>query len=99
MWGCCRTLQLSLPVFQVGWSHKNMLRELLREPAKVSLVLKKIPVPETPSQVPALHSHTHICFQTLLVTSITLFLVASQTSLDSPHLLSQSLPLNPPSPR
>ncbi|NP_001074516.1 connector enhancer of kinase suppressor of ras 1 [Mus musculus] len=55
----------------VGWSHKNMLRELLREPAKVSLVLKKIPVPETPSQ----------------------------TSLDSPHLLSQSLPLNPPSPR
>ncbi|XP_028615713.1 connector enhancer of kinase suppressor of ras 1 [Grammomys surdaster] len=55
----------------VGWPHKNMLRELLREPARVSLVLKKIPVPETPSQTP----------------------------LDSPHLLSQSLPLNPPSPR
>ncbi|KAL1776434.1 connector enhancer of kinase suppressor of ras 1 [Sigmodon hispidus] len=36
----------------VGWPHKNMLRELLREPAKVSLVLKKIPVPETPSQMP-----------------------------------------------
>ncbi|XP_052031655.1 connector enhancer of kinase suppressor of ras 1 [Apodemus sylvaticus] len=55
----------------VGWPHKNMLRELLREPARVSLVLKTIPVPETPSQTP----------------------------LDSPHLLSQPLPLNPPSPR
>nr|XP_027793325.1 connector enhancer of kinase suppressor of ras 1 [Marmota flaviventris] len=29
-----------------------MLRELLREPAGVSLVLKKIPVPETPPQTP-----------------------------------------------
>lgn len=55
----------------VGWPHKNMLRELLREPARVSLVLKKIPVPETPSKTPP----------------------------DSPQLLSQSLPLNPPSPR
>ncbi|XP_051027707.1 LOW QUALITY PROTEIN: connector enhancer of kinase suppressor of ras 1 [Acomys russatus] len=55
----------------VGWPHKNVLRELLREPARVSLVLKKIPVPETPSQTP----------------------------LSSPHLLSQSLPLNPLSPR
>ncbi|KAM5162143.1 connector enhancer of kinase suppressor of ras 1 isoform 3-T3 [Callospermophilus lateralis] len=36
----------------VGWPHKNMLRELLREPAGVSLVLKKIPVPETPPQTP-----------------------------------------------
>uniref|UniRef100_G1U7F4 Connector enhancer of kinase suppressor of Ras 1 n=1 Tax=Oryctolagus cuniculus TaxID=9986 RepID=G1U7F4_RABIT len=32
----------------VAWSHKNVLRELLRQPAGVSLVLKKIPVPETP---------------------------------------------------
>ncbi|XP_063143522.1 connector enhancer of kinase suppressor of ras 1 isoform X4 [Rattus norvegicus] len=55
----------------VGWPHKNMLRELLREPARVSLVLKKIPVPETPSKTPP----------------------------DSPQRLSQSLPLNPPSPR
>ncbi|GAB1289056.1 Connector enhancer of kinase suppressor of Ras 1 [Apodemus speciosus] len=55
----------------VGWPHKNMLRELLREPTRVSLVLKKIPVPETPSQTPP----------------------------DSPHLLSQPLPLDPPSPR
>lgn len=55
----------------VGWPHKNMLRELLREPARVSLVLKKIPVPETPSKTPP----------------------------DSPQPLSQSLPLNPPSPR
>lgn len=89
--------QLSLLVSQVGWPHKNMLRELLREPARVSLVLKTIPVPETPSQVPALPLHT--CFQTLRVTSVTLFLVASQTPLDSLHLLSQPLPLNPPSPR
>ncbi|XP_048672010.1 connector enhancer of kinase suppressor of ras 1 [Marmota marmota marmota] len=36
----------------VGWPHKNMLRELLREPAGVSLVLKKIPVPQTPPQTP-----------------------------------------------
>lgn len=41
----------------------------------------------------------HTCFQTPLVTSITLFLVASQTPLDSPRLLSQSLPLNTLSPR
>uniref|UniRef100_I3N7X3 Connector enhancer of kinase suppressor of Ras 1 n=1 Tax=Ictidomys tridecemlineatus TaxID=43179 RepID=I3N7X3_ICTTR len=42
----------------VGWPHKNMLRELLREPAGVSLVLKKIPVPETPPQVPVpIHPH------------------------------------------
>ncbi|XP_008071247.1 connector enhancer of kinase suppressor of ras 1 isoform X2 [Carlito syrichta] len=36
----------------VGWPHKNVVRELLREPAGVSLVLKKIPVPETPPQTP-----------------------------------------------
>ncbi|XP_047379786.1 connector enhancer of kinase suppressor of ras 1 isoform X2 [Sciurus carolinensis] len=36
----------------VGWPHKNMLRELLRKPARVSLVLKKIPVPKTPPQTP-----------------------------------------------
>uniref|UniRef100_A0A8C9QFV8 Connector enhancer of kinase suppressor of Ras 1 n=1 Tax=Spermophilus dauricus TaxID=99837 RepID=A0A8C9QFV8_SPEDA len=42
----------------VGWPHKNMLRELLREPAGVSLVLKKVPVPETPPQVPVpIHPH------------------------------------------
>nr|KAF6381553.1 connector enhancer of kinase suppressor of Ras 1 [Pipistrellus kuhlii] len=34
----------------VGWPHKNVVRELFREPAKVSLVLKKVPVPETPPQ-------------------------------------------------
>ncbi|KAF6108034.1 connector enhancer of kinase suppressor of Ras 1 [Phyllostomus discolor] len=32
----------------VGWPHKNVVRELFREPAGVSLVLKKVPVPETP---------------------------------------------------
>jgi len=37
----------------VGWPHKNVVRELLREPDRVSLVLKKVPVPETPQQVPA----------------------------------------------
>ncbi|XP_045440952.1 connector enhancer of kinase suppressor of ras 1 isoform X3 [Pipistrellus kuhlii] len=37
---------------QVGWPHKNVVRELFREPAKVSLVLKKVPVPETPPQSP-----------------------------------------------
>uniref|UniRef100_A0A2K6FCW6 Connector enhancer of kinase suppressor of Ras 1 n=1 Tax=Propithecus coquereli TaxID=379532 RepID=A0A2K6FCW6_PROCO len=36
----------------VAWPHKNVVRELLREPAGVSLVLKKIPVPETPPQTP-----------------------------------------------
>lgn len=36
----------------VGWPYKNVVRELLREPARVSLVLKKIPVPESPSQTP-----------------------------------------------
>uniref|UniRef100_A0A8C2YMG2 Connector enhancer of kinase suppressor of Ras 1 n=1 Tax=Chinchilla lanigera TaxID=34839 RepID=A0A8C2YMG2_CHILA len=36
----------------VGWLHKNVVRELLREPAGVSLVLKKVPVPETPPQTP-----------------------------------------------
>ncbi|XP_053516075.1 connector enhancer of kinase suppressor of ras 1 isoform X2 [Artibeus jamaicensis] len=37
---------------QVGWPHKNVVRELFREPARVSLVLKKVPVPETPPQSP-----------------------------------------------
>ncbi|XP_007934073.2 connector enhancer of kinase suppressor of ras 1 [Orycteropus afer afer] len=36
----------------VGWPHKNVVRELLREPAGASLVLKKVPVPETPPQTP-----------------------------------------------
>nr|CAI9702936.1 unnamed protein product [Rangifer tarandus platyrhynchus] len=36
----------------VGWPHKNVARELLREPDRVSLVLKKVPVPETPQQAP-----------------------------------------------
>ncbi|XP_069431061.1 connector enhancer of kinase suppressor of ras 1 isoform X2 [Ovis canadensis] len=36
----------------VGWPHKNVVRELLREPDRVSLVLKKVPVPETPRQTP-----------------------------------------------
>ncbi|XP_045714972.1 connector enhancer of kinase suppressor of ras 1 isoform X2 [Phyllostomus hastatus] len=36
----------------VGWPHKNVVRELFREPAGVSLVLKKVPVPETPPQTP-----------------------------------------------
>ncbi|KAM9245191.1 LOW QUALITY PROTEIN: connector enhancer of kinase suppressor of ras 1 [Dugong dugon] len=35
----------------VGWPHKNVVRELLREPAGASLVLKRVPVPETPPQV------------------------------------------------
>uniref|UniRef100_A0A8C0R594 Connector enhancer of kinase suppressor of Ras 1 n=1 Tax=Canis lupus dingo TaxID=286419 RepID=A0A8C0R594_CANLU len=37
----------------VGWPHKNVMRELLREPAGATLVLKKVPVPKTPPQVPA----------------------------------------------
>uniref|UniRef100_A0A2K5CB64 Connector enhancer of kinase suppressor of Ras 1 n=1 Tax=Aotus nancymaae TaxID=37293 RepID=A0A2K5CB64_AOTNA len=36
----------------VGWPHENMVRELLREPAGLSLVLRKIPMPETPPQTP-----------------------------------------------
>ncbi|XP_070239296.1 connector enhancer of kinase suppressor of ras 1 isoform X2 [Bos mutus] len=36
----------------VGWPHKNVVRELLREPDRVSLVLKKVLVPETPQQTP-----------------------------------------------
>ncbi|XP_077755140.1 connector enhancer of kinase suppressor of ras 1 isoform X1 [Canis aureus] len=34
----------------VGWPHKNVMRELLREPAGATLVLKKVPVPKTPPQ-------------------------------------------------
>uniref|UniRef100_A0A452QSF1 Connector enhancer of kinase suppressor of Ras 1 n=1 Tax=Ursus americanus TaxID=9643 RepID=A0A452QSF1_URSAM len=40
------------PAEPVGWPHKNVVRELLREPAGVSLVLKKVPVPKTPPQTP-----------------------------------------------
>ncbi|XP_077006862.1 connector enhancer of kinase suppressor of ras 1 isoform X2 [Tamandua tetradactyla] len=36
----------------VGWTHKNVVRELLRGPAGASLVLKKLPVPESPPQSP-----------------------------------------------
>ncbi|XP_075420184.1 LOW QUALITY PROTEIN: connector enhancer of kinase suppressor of ras 1 [Tenrec ecaudatus] len=36
----------------VGWPHKNVVRELLREPARASLVLKKVLVPKTPPQTP-----------------------------------------------
>ncbi|XP_039710347.1 connector enhancer of kinase suppressor of ras 1 [Pteropus medius] len=36
----------------VGWAHKNVVRELLREPTGVSLVLKKVPVPESLPQTP-----------------------------------------------
>ncbi|XP_069333596.1 connector enhancer of kinase suppressor of ras 1 isoform X2 [Eulemur rufifrons] len=36
----------------VAWPHKNVVTELLREPAGATLVLKKIPVPETPPQTP-----------------------------------------------
>nr|XP_055244462.1 connector enhancer of kinase suppressor of ras 1 isoform X3 [Gorilla gorilla gorilla] len=43
-------VQLDSPL--VGWPRKNMVRELLREPAGLSLVLKKIPIPETPPQTP-----------------------------------------------
>uniref|UniRef100_A0A8C4L2W1 Connector enhancer of kinase suppressor of Ras 1 n=1 Tax=Equus asinus asinus TaxID=83772 RepID=A0A8C4L2W1_EQUAS len=34
----------------VGWPHKNVVRELLQKSAGVTLVLKKVPVPETPPQ-------------------------------------------------
>ncbi|XP_004592424.2 connector enhancer of kinase suppressor of ras 1 [Ochotona princeps] len=34
----------------VAWSHQNVMKELLRQPGGVSLVLKKIPVPETSPQ-------------------------------------------------
>ncbi|XP_057556907.1 connector enhancer of kinase suppressor of ras 1 isoform X2 [Hippopotamus amphibius kiboko] len=37
----------------VGWPHKNVVRELLREPDRVSLVLNKVPVPESPPQTPS----------------------------------------------
>uniref|UniRef100_A0A8C3W6G1 Connector enhancer of kinase suppressor of Ras 1 n=1 Tax=Catagonus wagneri TaxID=51154 RepID=A0A8C3W6G1_9CETA len=37
----------------VGWPHKNVVRELLRKPDGVSLVLKKVPVPESPAQTPS----------------------------------------------
>ncbi|XP_048206526.1 connector enhancer of kinase suppressor of ras 1 isoform X2 [Perognathus longimembris pacificus] len=47
----------------VGWTHKNMLKELLREPTGVRLVLKKIPVPETPPQTPP--GCTHLRSQSL----------------------------------
>lgn len=62
------------PVPQVGWPHKNVVRELLREPDGVSLVLKKVPVPETPSQVPAAHPCPQSAFRPLSVaSSITCF--------------------------
>ncbi|XP_006883708.1 PREDICTED: connector enhancer of kinase suppressor of ras 1 [Elephantulus edwardii] len=49
----------------VGWPHKNVVRELLREPAGASLVLKKVLVPETPPQVPVPPPPLRhpICFQ------------------------------------
>ena len=61
---CCRvascpaqaspaSLPCPCPVPQVGWPHKNVVRELLRKPDGVSIVLKKVPVPESPPQVHA----------------------------------------------
>ncbi|XP_004850695.2 connector enhancer of kinase suppressor of ras 1 [Heterocephalus glaber] len=49
----------------VGWSHKNVVRELLQEPAGASIVLKKIPVPETPPQTPL--DSLHLRSQSLAV--------------------------------
>ncbi|XP_045401859.1 connector enhancer of kinase suppressor of ras 1 isoform X2 [Lemur catta] len=55
----------------VAWPHKNVVTELLREPAGVTLVLKKIPVPETPPQTPpqALDS-LHLRNQSLSLASL-----------------------------
>lgn len=72
-------IQCPCPAPQVGWPHKNVVRELLREPAGVSLVLKKVPVPESPPQVLAVQPCPPACFQTLVASSITLFLFVPQT--------------------
>ena len=78
-----------------------MVRELLQKSAGVTLVLKKVPVPETPPQVlPPDPART--CFQTPVISCITLFLVVPQTSpqaLGSPQLRISSLALAPLSPR
>lgn len=87
------------PVPQVGWPHKNVVRELLREPARVSLVLKKVPVPETPPQVPSPATALSL-YADLVVSSIAPFLVVPQTppqALGSPHLRTPLL--TPQSPR
>nr|XP_003471161.1 connector enhancer of kinase suppressor of ras 1 [Cavia porcellus] len=52
----------------VGWPHENVVKELLRKPAGVSLVLKKIPVPETPPQTPL--DSPHLRNQSLAVTPL-----------------------------
>ncbi|XP_041507968.1 connector enhancer of kinase suppressor of ras 1 isoform X2 [Microtus oregoni] len=95
----------------VGWSHKNVM-ELLREPGRVSLVLKKIPVPETPSQTPL--DSPHLPSQSLPLTPLSprvpsegLFAFnlsadgspgTSAAWTDSASLDTESLPTPPPAP-
>ncbi|ELW47648.1 Connector enhancer of kinase suppressor of ras 1 [Tupaia chinensis] len=76
----------------VGWPHKNVLQELLREPAGASVVLKKIPVPETPPQVPP-PPRPWSPPSDPVTSSVTLCLLTPQTpprALDSPALRSPS---------
>uniref|UniRef100_A0A452QSF2 Connector enhancer of kinase suppressor of Ras 1 n=1 Tax=Ursus americanus TaxID=9643 RepID=A0A452QSF2_URSAM len=67
----------------VGWPHKNVVRELLREPAGVSLVLKKVPVPKTPPQVLALQPCPHPALRPLS-SALSPFLVVPQTPPQAP---------------
>lgn len=113
---CCRvascpaqaspaSLPCPCPVPQVGWPHKNVVRELLQKPDGVSIVLKKVPVPESPPQVHA----TQPCPPPPLLSgpqsvasSITVFLLVPQTppqALGSAHPVSPSLAPLLPSPR
>lgn len=90
------------PVPQVGWPHKNVMRELLREPAGVSLVLKKVPVPKTPPQVPVPQPCPQTAFRPPSSSALSPVLVVPQTppqALGSPQLPIPSLALTPQSPR
>uniref|UniRef100_A0A8C0QD05 Connector enhancer of kinase suppressor of Ras 1 n=1 Tax=Canis lupus familiaris TaxID=9615 RepID=A0A8C0QD05_CANLF len=84
----------------VGWPHKNVMRELLREPAGATLVLKKVPVPKTPPQVPAPSPAPVLlsdpCHQ--LHHHFWLFPQTSPQALDSTSLDLESLPIPPASP-
>ncbi|XP_029421108.1 connector enhancer of kinase suppressor of ras 1 [Nannospalax galili] len=70
----------------VGWPHKNVVRELLREPTGISLVLKKLPVPETPSQMP---------LDSLCLSSQSLSLVPQPPRVPSEDLFALGLPADP----
>uniref|UniRef100_A0A8C0LDC6 Connector enhancer of kinase suppressor of Ras 1 n=1 Tax=Canis lupus dingo TaxID=286419 RepID=A0A8C0LDC6_CANLU len=76
----------------VGWPHKNVMRELLREPAGATLVLKKVPVPKTPPQMPWAR-HVGCLPGVGLMDPPLSFLLTDSTSLDL-----ESLPIPPASP-